>query len=76
VWERLSLFAVRVLAKPYQFGVNGPTTLCENKDGVYFFNLKFECHNRYNKSLLCNSENGDIARHDAIETIQHGVCVF
>ena len=28
-----SLFTVRVVAKPYQFGVNWPTTLCENKDG-------------------------------------------
>jgi len=26
-----------------------------------FFTLNFECHNRYNKLLLCNSENGDIA---------------
>jgi len=55
------LFAVRMLAKPYHFGVNWPTTLCENEDGVHFFTLKFECHNRYNKLLLCNAENGDIA---------------
>jgi len=27
----------------------------------YFFHLKFEGHSRYNESLLCNSENGDIA---------------
>jgi len=26
-----------------------------------YFTLNFECHNRYNKLLLCNSENGDIA---------------
>jgi len=56
-----SLFAVRVLAKPYNFGVNWPTTLCENKDGVHFFTLNFECNSSYNKLLLCNSENGDIA---------------
>jgi len=31
------------------------------KDGVHFFTLKFEWHNRYNKLLLCNSENNDIA---------------
>jgi len=56
-----SLFAARILAKPYHFGVNWPTTLCENKDAVHFFTLKFECHNRYNKLLLCNSASGDIA---------------
>ena len=56
----ISLFVVRVLVKPYHFGVSWPTTLCENKDGVHFFTLKVECHNRY-KLLLCNSENGDIA---------------
>ena len=26
-----------------------------------FFTLKFKCHDRYNKLLLCDSENGDIA---------------
>ena len=57
----ISLFAVRVLAKPYHCGVNWPSTLCKNKDKVHFFTLKFECHNRYDKLLLCNSENGDIA---------------
>jgi len=36
-----SLFAVRVLAKPYHFGVNWPTTLCENNDVIHFFTLKF-----------------------------------
>jgi len=56
-----SLFAVRILAKPYHLGVNLPTTLCKNKDGVHFFTLNFECHNRYNKLLLCNYENSDIA---------------
>jgi len=35
-----SLVGVRVHAKPYHW----PTTLCENKDGV-FFALKFERHN-------------------------------
>ena len=33
----------------------------KNKDGVHFFTLNFECHNRYNKLLLCNFENRDIA---------------
>ena len=47
-----------MLTKPYHFGVNLPTTLCENKDVVHFHSLKFECHNKYNKLLLCNSENG------------------
>jgi len=39
-----SLFAVRILAKPYHFGVNLPT-ICENEDGVHFFTLNFEWHN-------------------------------
>jgi len=56
-----SLFAVHMLAKPYHFGVNRPARLRENKDELHFFSLNFECHNRYNKLLLCNSENGDIA---------------
>jgi len=55
-----SLFAVRMLAKPDHLGVNWPTH-CAIKDVVHFFTLKFECHNRYNKLLLCNSENSDIA---------------
>ena len=46
-----SLFAVRILAKPYHFGVNRPK-ICENKDGVHFFTLKIEWHNRYNKLLI------------------------
>jgi len=41
--------------------VNWPTTLCKNKDGGRFFTFNFECHNRYKKLLLCNSENSDIA---------------
>jgi len=57
-----SLFAGHILAKPYDLGVNWTTTLCQNKNGVYtFFTLNFECHNRYSKLLLCNSENSDIA---------------
>jgi len=43
-----SLFAVRILAKPYHFGVNLPT-ICENKDRAHFFTLKFEWHNWYDK---------------------------
>jgi len=56
-----SLFAVRILVKLYHLGVNLPTTHCEIKDGVHCFTLNFECHNRYNKLLLCNSENSGIA---------------
>ena len=57
-----SLFAVRMLVKPHHLDeVNWPTTIWKNKNGVHFFALDFECHNRYNKFLLCNSENGDIA---------------
>jgi len=56
-----SLFAVCMLAKPWHLGVNLPTTHCEIKDEVHCFTLNFECHNRYNKLLLYNSENSDIA---------------
>jgi len=56
-----SLNPVRMLAKLFHFGVILPTTLCKNKDDVHFFTLNFECHNRYNKSCLCNYENGGIA---------------
>jgi len=31
-----SLFVVRMLAKPYHFGVHLPKTLCKNKDGERF----------------------------------------
>ena len=51
---------MRILAKPYHFAVNCPK-ICENKDGVKCFTLKLEWHNRYNKLLLCNCENYDIA---------------
>jgi len=54
------LFAVRILAKPYHFGVNWPK-ICKNKDGVHFFTHQFEWHNRYNKLLLCNFANNDTA---------------
>ena len=40
-----------------------------------FFTLKFECHNRYNKLLLCNSENGDTAWCNKNNS-QWGFCVF
>jgi len=56
-----SRFVVCMLGIPYRFGVNWSTTLCEKKHGVRYFTHKFKCHNRYNKLLLCNSENGDIA---------------
>ena len=56
-----SLFAVHMLAEPYHVGVNWPTTLCQNKDMIHFFTLDFECHDRDNKVLLCNSENCDVA---------------
>jgi len=36
-----SLFAVRMLVKPYHFGVNLPTTLCEKKDVIHLFTLNF-----------------------------------
>ena len=55
-----SLFAVRILAKPYHFGVNRPK-ICKKKMG-YISLPSNEWHdNRYNKLLLCNSENNDIA---------------
>jgi len=55
--------------------VNWPTTLCENKDGVHFFTLGFEFHNRYNKLLLCDSQNGDIAWCNK-NSSEQGFCVF
>ena len=48
---------------------------CENKDEVHFFTLKTECHNRYNKLLLCNFLNM-VTLHDTIKTIQNGVFVL
>jgi len=36
------LFAVNMLVKPDHFRVIGPTTLCENKDGVHCFTLSCE----------------------------------
>ena len=69
----VSLFAVRILAKPYHFGVNWPK-ICENKDGVHFFTLKIEWHNRYNKLLLCILKI--MILHDAIKTIKNKVFPF
>ena len=56
-----SYCCVRACQALSQLGVNWPITLCENKGGVHFFTLNFDCQSRYNK-LLCSSENGDIAR--------------
>jgi len=64
-----------MLAKSYHFGVNWPTTFCENEDGVHFFTLNFECHNRHNKLLLCNFKDGDIAWCNVNNT-EWGFCVF
>jgi len=55
-----SLFAVSIFAKPLHLSELTNNTL-RNKDGVHFFTLKFECHNRYNKLLVRNSASGDIA---------------
>jgi len=58
----LSLFAVRILAKLYNFEVNWQQQLAKTKkDGVHFFTLKLECHNSCNNLLLYDSANGDIA---------------
>jgi len=32
-----SLFPVRILSKPYHFGVNRPTAICESKEEVHTF---------------------------------------
>ena len=58
MWEWL--FSV-CCAHSCHFRVNWPTRLCENKDGIHFFTFKSECHNSYNKLLLYDSANGDIA---------------
>ena len=70
-----SLSVVCMLAKPHHFGVNWPTTLCENEDGVHFFTLKFKCHNKYKKLLWCNSEYGDMAWCNKNNS-EWGFCVF
>ena len=45
------------------------------KDGVHFFILTLECHNSYNRLLLCNSANGDIAWWNKNNS-EWGFCVF
>jgi len=75
VWEGFSLLAGRRLAKPYHFGVNWPTTPCENKNGVHSFALNFECHTRHNKLFLCNTENVDIAWSNK-KQFRMGFCVL
>ena len=67
-------FSLCCACLPNHFGVNWPPTLCENKGRLHFFTLKFECHNKYNKLLLCNSENGIIAR--CKKTIQNWASVL
>ena len=47
----------------------------ENKDGVHFFAFSSECHNRYHKLILCNSEIGDIAWCNVNNT-EWGFCAF
>jgi len=49
--------------------------LCENKDGVHFFTLRFECHNRYKKSYYCVILKMVIL-HDGIKTIQNSVFLY
>jgi len=65
---------VRILAKRYHFGVNWPSTLCENKDEVHFFTLKFECIIGVT-SYYCVMLQVVIL-YDAIKTIQNVVFVF
>jgi len=55
----ISLFAVRVLAKPLWSELTNNTL--RKQRWVHLPTLKFECHNKYYKLLLCNSENSDIA---------------
>ena len=65
------LFAVDMLAKPYYLGVNWPTTLRENKDGVHSFTSIFDAIIGINKLLLCNSEM--VILYDGIKTIHNEV---
>ena len=60
----------------YHFGVNWPTTLSKNKDGVHFFTLNFQCHNRYNKLLAYCVIQEILILHDATKTIQKWVFVL
>jgi len=70
-----SLFGVSIPPTLYHFGVNWPTTLCQNKDWVHFFTLTLECHNSNNKLFLCDSANGDIAQCSKNYS-EWGLCVF
>ena len=69
-----SLFAVRILAKPYHSGVNLPTTLCENKDGGISLPSKL------NAIIGITSYYCVILQmmvlHDAIKRIETGVFTF
>jgi len=56
-----SLFAVRMLVKPYHFGLNLPTTLAKTKMGYISLPSVLNSIISNNKLLLCNSQNGDIA---------------
>jgi len=74
-WSGSSLSAVCMLAKPYHFGVNWPTTLCENKDG--YISLPTDLNDLIGiKSCYCVILKMVIL-HDATKTIQNrGFCVF
>jgi len=59
-----SLFAVCMLTNYQPLPLRSELTnnTLRKQRWVPFFSLKFECHNRYNKLLKCNSENGDVAQ--------------
>jgi len=69
-----SLFTVRVPAKSYHYGMNRPTTLCENKNGY------ISLLSNWNVIIGITSYYCAILKmvilHDAIKTIQNGVFVF
>jgi len=56
-----SLYAVHMLAKPYDLGVNTKKNFLRKQRWGTLLYPQFRMHNRYNKLLPCNSENGDIA---------------
>ena len=69
-----SLFAVRMLAKPYHLGVNWPTTHCEIKDGYIslpsILNAIITITSYYCVILKI------VILHDGIKTIQNEVFLF
>jgi len=66
------IFAVRVLAKPFHFVVNCPTTLRENKDGYISLLSILNAITGTSYCVILKM----VILHDAIKTIQNVIFVF